>query len=807
MTYPRVLIVGRVAWTEGQSTLSSIFQGYPPDKLAYICIETHEPDFSRCANHFQISEIALVKKLFKWNTKTGSRRLPQASTKEVKSLEQKEASTLGWVRKHRSSFFLYVRESLWRLGGWKTKELKEFIGDFKPGVLFFVGDPLPLMNRLQRYVMKHTKLPAVIFLMDDVWSYNGGFSLLRYMLRKEVKKLIPACQAHFAISEMMKREYDGLFNINCIILTKSIAPRMSALNDMELHHPIQMVYTGKLIYGRDKSLAKVAEALSEINADGDTKAELHIYTQTEITPQLERSLSIDGSSYLNKPVPYSEVARILDASDIVMFVESLEDMQKYIARLSFSTKVTDYLASGKCILAVGAADIAPIEYLRDNNAAQICTSYNEIPTLVRDLIEHSEKIPMLAQNAYRLGQEKHGEALMRERLLKALNAIINEKKMRKKKICFVVSAPGTAIAFLKDHFERLSQYYDVYLVANFSDESEIAGLKLAGCKSIQIERRPNIKADLKALRDLRQYFKEQQFVCVQSQASKPSLLMAIAAKQARVPIRIRIFTGQIWCNMTGVKRKFYKAIDRLTVRRNTHLLADGKPQMEYLIEQGIVKRDKIKVLGNGSICGVDMSKFNPTDVVRDEVRKELGYNEENVVYTFLGRLKREKGIKEILSAFNRLVSEKANARLLFIGIDEENCHDWLIDYSNLKEGENVIFYGYTKEPFKMLQAGDVYVLPSYREGFGMSVLEASCMKLPVICSDIYGMADTFVDGETGLKCKVRDDVTLYECMLKLYGDKELRMKMGVAGRERVEKLFPKELVTEAWLEYYMNLVR
>ena len=125
----------------------------------------------------------------------------------------------------------------------------------------------------------------------------------------------------------------------------------------------------------------------------------------------------------------------------------------------------------------------------------------------------------------------------------------------KKKICFVVSAPGTAIAFLKDHIECLSRFYDVYLVANFHDESEIAELKLAGCKSIQITRRPSLRADFKALRQLRDYFKEQRFASVQSQASKPSLLMAIAARQAKVPVRIRIFTGQIWCNMTGIKRQ------------------------------------------------------------------------------------------------------------------------------------------------------------------------------------------------------------------------------------------------------------
>ena len=376
----------------------------------------------------------------------------------------------------------------------------------------------------------------------------------------------------------------------------------------------------------------------------------------------------------------------------------------------------------------------------------------------------------------------------------------------KKKICFVVSAPETAVSFLKDHIECLSEYYDVYLVANYRDASEIAGLKLAGSKSIQIERRPSIKADLKSLQELNKYFKEQDFACVQSQASKPSLLMAIAARQANVPIRIRIFTGQIWCNMIGIRRWLYKCIDKTTVRLNTHLLADGKPQMEYLIEQGIVKRDKIKVLGNGSICGVDASKFNPTEEVRSDVRRELGYSDDDVVFVFLGRLKREKGIKEIFSAFNKLLEDYSHAKLLLIGIDEEKCHDWIVDYPNIMDGKNVNFYGFTKEPFRLLQAGDVYLLPSYREGFGMSVLEASCMKLPVICSDTYGMADTFVDGVTGLKCKVKDDLTLCECMKTLYCNKQLRTAMGIAGRKRVEKMFTKDLVTKAWLNYYQEVV-
>lgn len=415
--YPKVLIVGRVAWTANQSTLSSIFHNYPAENLAYICIETQEPDYGCCANHFQISEIALIKRLFNKKTKTGRRREPSIQSNEEQSLERSEASTMRWVRKHRSSLFLYVRELLWRFGGWKTKELQDFIHDFNPDVLFFVGDPLPLINRLHKYVLNVTGLPAAIFMMDDIWSYKIGHTLLRYLLRKEVKSLIPACSAHFAISEMMKREYDDLFNINCVILTKAITERETKPEFFHLHHPIQMVYTGKLIYGREKSLAKVAEALSEINADGKVKAELHIYTQTEITTKLDKVLNIKRSSYLHKPVPYAAVAKVLEASDVVLFVESLEHSQKYIARLSFSTKVTDYLASGKCIVAIGDKEIAPIDYLKNNNAALVCSDYEEIKRQIMELLNEPERIGLYAECGYNLGIRNHNEDLMEKRLL------------------------------------------------------------------------------------------------------------------------------------------------------------------------------------------------------------------------------------------------------------------------------------------------------------------------------------------------------------------------------------------------------
>ena len=374
----------------------------------------------------------------------------------------------------------------------------------------------------------------------------------------------------------------------------------------------------------------------------------------------------------------------------------------------------------------------------------------------------------------------------------------------KKKICFVVSRPGTAVSFFKTPMEKLKGEFDVYLVANIASAEEIADLPLVGYKSIKIERRLNICADVKALWHLYNYFRQEKFYVVHSMASKPSLLMSIAGAMACITHRIRTFTGQIWCNMHGLKRFLFKCVDRITVALNTELLADGFPQARYLIEQKILKPSQIKVLANGSICGIDTERFHYDEKVRGLVRKELGV-EEKVVYVFLGRLKREKGIWELFEAFNNVVTKCPKAHLLLVGKDEERCQSWIKGFPNLKENSNITFYGYTSRPNDILMASDVFCMPSYREGFGLSVLEASCLGLPVICSDIYGMEDTFVEGVTGLRCKVQDDITLAECILKLYDQPELREKLGKNGHDRVVKDFSRELVTNAWFDFYKEL--
>lgn len=373
-----------------------------------------------------------------------------------------------------------------------------------------------------------------------------------------------------------------------------------------------------------------------------------------------------------------------------------------------------------------------------------------------------------------------------------------------KKICFIVALPGTAKSFLSDHIKRLSKHYEVYLVANSRDDALANDLPIVGYHVVDIQRKISLSHDIHALMQLTRYFREMKFDSVHSVTPKAGFLTALAGWLAGIRIRIHIFTGQVWATASGLKRRVLRFIDKIIARLNTHLLVDGEGQRQFLIKESVVSPKKARVLANGSISGVNLNRFVPSKDIREKIRSELGLSDK-VVFVFMGRLNRDKGVSELLEAFNRMAPKAPNAFLLLFGSDEANYVAQFGGYENLNQ-TNFRYYGSTPTPQEHLQAGDVFVLPSYREGFGSSVIEASALGLPVICSDAYGLKDAMVEGETGLRCHVKDIESLYQAMMTLYLDSNLRNTQGENGKTRVKSNFSGEMVGKAWEQFYNELL-
>jgi hypothetical protein len=418
LSYPKILIVSRNVWNDKKgtsSTLTNLFSGYPSQALSQIFIETKMPSTKCCNRFFQISEYSLLKKIFNPKIKTGKEIITPdgKSPIEVDNINyaKKEEQLMRFARRHKSILFSFAREILWLFNGWKSRELKDFIKSVDPDIIWLDGSPLILMNRLHNYVLKEAKKPSVIFLMDDSYTYKScslnPISLFyRFILRKQINKVVKQCQKVFVCSPKMKKEYDSIFNINSTFIAKGIDFTKITYQKKPLNNPLKIVYLGQIIYGRIYSLIEVAQTLKKIN-ETEIKAQLFIYTNNELSNKFRKQLEIDNISFIMKPVPYNEVPKVMANADILLFVESLIPKYQNIARLSFSTKIADYLSSGKCIFAIGKNDIAPIEYFKEEDAAIIANSLSEIEKKLTSLINDQEMIIKYGEKAYKCGIKNH----------------------------------------------------------------------------------------------------------------------------------------------------------------------------------------------------------------------------------------------------------------------------------------------------------------------------------------------------------------------------------------------------------------
>lgn len=370
------------------------------------------------------------------------------------------------------------------------------------------------------------------------------------------------------------------------------------------------------------------------------------------------------------------------------------------------------------------------------------------------------------------------------------------------RLCYITTTDLIVRFFLTEHIRSAAEMHVVTLVVNTGEPDLLvrAGIS-ARVVPLAIERDIAPWSDLKCLLRLYRLFHRERFDLVHSVAPKAGLLGMLAAWLARVPVRLHTFQGEVWVTRRGLVRWLLRAIDWLIANLATDLLVVSASEQRFLVEEGIISAGKSQVLGQGSISGVDISRFCPDLDRRLSVRSEFGLNSEEVLFLYLGRLKRDKGILDLAQAFHQVCVELPGIHLAFIGPDEDELRSTLESICQQCH-KRLHFQGYTDEPERYLAGADVLCLPSHREGFGMTIIEAAACGVPAMASRIYGISDALEDGTTGLLHDARDIAGIMELLRRLATDAEKRRQLGERARARVLRDFRQDDVIRATLAYY-----
>lgn len=321
--------------------------------------------------------------------------------------------------------------------------------------------------------------------------------------------------------------------------------------------------------------------------------------------------------------------------------------------------------------------------------------------------------------------------------------------------------------------------------------------------AIDMPRRVTPLGDWQALSRLHSVLRELRPGIVHAHTPKGGLLGTVAASAAGVPVRLYHMRGLPFVTLGGAMRALMQTTERVSCHAATRVICQSESLRRTALASGLVEPERCEVLLRGS-NGVDCDgRFAPQRHAgaRERLRSEWGAAPEDVVFAFVGRLVRDKGVPELAAAFAKLAEAEPRARLVLAGPFEERDPVDAPTRSLLESHPRITLLGFVREPAPLYAASDVVVLPSHREGFPNVPLEAAAMERPVISTLVDGCVDAVDDGKTGLLVPSGDADALAAAMAR-YLSPRLRRDHGAAGRTRVEQSFRREGIADACIALY-----
>ncbi len=353
--------------------------------------------------------------------------------------------------------------------------------------------------------------------------------------------------------------------------------------------------------------------------------------------------------------------------------------------------------------------------------------------------------------------------------------------MSSKKVCYVTTIPLTLKAFVLNTAIYIHEHSDYDITFICSPEDGFAESLPEYIHYIPVTMKRGVGFDgLKVIHQLTKIFKEEKFDLVQYSTPNAAVYASIAAKRAKVPNRVYCQWGISYVRFSGALRWAFKQLEKKVCASSTVVEPDSFGNLNFSHEEGLYDSSKSRVIWNGSASGVNVQKFDRSykEEWRKQIREEYHIPENAFVYGFVGRVTRDKGVNELFAAYKNILSVYPDSYLMLVGMaDSTDTLDQEL-YNWAKNESHVIFTGHTNVVEQYVSAMDVYVLPSYREGFGSSIIEAEAMGVPVIVTRIPGPLNAMEENKTGLVVELKDVNSLQKAMKEIYTNTSLREEFG-----------------------------
>lgn len=337
------------------------------------------------------------------------------------------------------------------------------------------------------------------------------------------------------------------------------------------------------------------------------------------------------------------------------------------------------------------------------------------------------------------------------------------------KLFRITTVPISVEKLLGNQLTFMNDFFEVTAISADEENLKKAGEKL-GVKthSIEMTRQITPIKDLKSLWQMYCYFRKEKPTIVHTHTPKAGLIGMMAAKMAGVKIRMHTVAGLPLMEASGFKRKILNIVEKITYFCATKVYPNSFGLQEFILNEKFCHSAKLKVIGNGSTNGINIDFFSQDSVSEQDkllLRKELNISDSDFVFVFVGRLVKDKGIQELVSAFHKLSVREKNIKLLLVGPFEQELDPLDKDtLSEINNNSNIISVGYQKDVRPYFSISNALVFPSYREGFPNVVLQSLAMQLPVIVSDINGCNEIVENNLNGIIVPPKNSTAIYQAM-------------------------------------------